>query len=424
MCAEIALLPIGARLFGRITLAGLLLNFLAIPLMSVIQIAGLGTVAAAGLSSVAGLTVGWIAHVATSALLGSASLVDVAPWLVLDLPPPATWVVALWYLACVGLALRVRRLQVVSALALAAAAILMAAGPRAARAVLVPPAPDGWTRVVFLDVGQGDSTLVLPAGGAAMLVDAGGVPGSTFDLGRRVTLPAVWAFGVTRLGAIVVTHGDPDHAGGAPAIVRALRPREIRDGIPVPAHEPMRRLRKAAARAGIAWTETRAGRGFALGRAVVDVLNPPDPDWERPKVRNDDSIVLQIRVGDVAFILPGDITRAIEPAVIARLTPAPLTIVKAPHHGSAGSSTQPFIDAARPAAVVFSAGRRNPFGHPAPVVVDRYRAAGAKVFSTADDGAVIVDTDGTKVVIWTWNGRKLTLPAPLHAPTAWLRKRH
>lgn len=417
VCAEVALAPIGARLFGRISFAGLLLNFLAIPLMSLIQIAGLAAVAAAGLSGSLGSVFGWVAHAGTRALLGSASLVEVAPWLVLDLPPPAGWVIALWYLACAGLVtLRHRHAQCAAVLTMGASAVLILAGPPAARAANVSPAAAGWTRVVFLDVGQGDSTLILPADAAPILVDAGGVPGSTFDIGRRVTLPAAWAFGVTRLGALVLTHGDPDHVGGAPAIMRALRPREIRFGIPVPPHEPMRRLRESAGRMGIAWTETRAGQSFAVGGATVRVLNPPDPDWERPKVRNDDSIVLEIRIGEVAFILPGDITRAAEPAVIARMNPAPLTIVKAPHHGSAGSSTQAFIDAARPAAVIFSAGRRNPFGHPAPVAVNRYRAAGALVFSTGDDGAVIVDTDGKNVVISTWNGRQLTLHAPTNSP--------
>jgi competence protein ComEC len=134
----------------------------------------------------------------------------------------------------------------------------------------------------------------------------------------------------------------------------------------------------------------------------VRVLNPPEPDWERPKVRNDDSIVLEVRIGGVAFILPGDITRAVEPPVIGALDHAPLTIVKAPHHGSAGSSTPAFVDALHPAAVIFSAGKRNPFGHPAPAVVERYRTAGAQVFSTANDGAIVVDTDGKTIRVWTW----------------------
>jgi competence protein ComEC len=151
---------------------------------------------------------------------------------------------------------------------------------------------------------------------------------------------------------------------------------------------------------------------LTAGAATITVLNPAEPDWERQKVRNDDSIVLAVRVGDVAFILPGDITGAVEPEIVRRLVPAPVVIVKAPHHGSAGSSSQALIDATHPAVVVFSAGRRNPFGHPAPAVVERYRAAGAKVFSTADDGAVIIDTDGTRVVVWSWSGRRLSLDAP------------
>jgi competence protein ComEC len=414
ICAEIALAPIGARLFGRVSFAGLLLNFLAIPLMSIIQVAGLVAVAAMAVSRSLAVTFGWAAHAGTTALLESAALVDVAPWLVVDLPPPAWWVILLWYLACIALMTLAGTRARLGALVVAGlAATLMLSAPRPARATVVPTAPPGWTRVVFLDVGQGDATLILPAGGAPLLVDAGGVPGSAFDVGRRVTLPAAWAFGVRRLGRLVLTHGDPDHIGGAPAMMRALDPREIRDGIPVPRHEPMRKLREAADRSEIRWTATRAGQTFVEGVATFRVLSPPDPDWERPRVRNDDSIVLEARIGAVAFLLPGDITRALEPAVIAGLVHAPLTIVKAPHHGSAGSSTQAFVDAVRPAAVIFSAGRRNPFGHPAPVVVNRYRAAGAQVFSTADDGATVMETDGKSVVVWTWgSGKRTSLPRP------------
>ncbi len=273
----------------------------------------------------------------------------------------------------------------------------------------MPRAPDGWTRIAFLDVGQGDATLIQPPDGLTLLIDAGGVPGSSFDLGRRVTLPTVWAFGVSRLGALVLTHGDPDHVGGAPPILRALRPREIWDGIPVPLHEPMQRLRDAAQRAHIPWIERRTGESLGAETLRIRVLNPPEPTWERRRVRNDDSIVLELRIGDVAVVLPGDITHAVEPGVVAAFEPAPMVILKAPHHGSAGSSSQVFIDALHPAAVIFSAGKRNPFGHPAPAVIERYKAAGAQVFSTADDGAVVMETDGRQVLFWTWSGVRISL---------------
>jgi competence protein ComEC len=383
-------------------------------------VAGLASVALAFVSGAAARACGWLAHAATAALLRSASLVDVAPWLVLDIPPPGLALLAAWYAAWAGLLLGARpTIRRVALAGIASTAILVVLAPPATSGFRVPAPPHGWTRVVFLDVGQGDATLVWPAGARPLLVDAGGVPGTTFDLGRRVTLPALWAFGVRRLGAFVVTHGDPDHIGGAPAVLRALSPAEVWDGVAVPRHEPLRRLRAAAARAGAGWVEHRAGQALTAGAARIAVLNPPDPDWERQKVRNDDSIVLDVRVGDVSFLLTGDITRAVEPDVVRRIVPAPLAIVKAPHHGSAGSSSQAFVDATRPAAVVFSAGRRNPFGHPAPAAVARYRTAGARVFSTADEGAVIFDTDGTTVIAWTWMGRREVLRAvPVSRPTA------
>jgi competence protein ComEC len=235
-----------------------------------------------------------------------------------------------------------------------------------------------------------------------ILVDAGGAPASPFDLGRRVTVPTLWALGLSRLGALVLTHGDPDHIGGAPAVVRALTPRVVFEGIPVPAHQPMQRLRDLARIRHLQWRALRAGDSLNSSSMRIRVLHPSIPDWERRRVRNDDSVVLDVRIGEVEIVLPGDIGHDVERELAPQLGDAPLVIVKAPHHGSGGSSSAALVDATHPAAVVFSAGRRNPFGHPVPAVVARYRAAGARIFRTDEDGAVFVDTDGHEVVVWTW----------------------
>ncbi|MCA1562322.1 MAG: DNA internalization-related competence protein ComEC/Rec2 [Acidobacteria bacterium] len=410
ICADIALAPISAAVFGRITFAGLLLNFAAIPLMTVVQVAGITVLAAASWPTLAAAA-GFAAHLASNGLIDSARLVEAAPWMAVHVPAPAWWLVTAYY-SCCALALttsRCRRLTVTGA---ALAGMGMLAGPVAAARDAVPPATDGVLRVVFLDVGQGDATVALLPRGRAVLVDAGGLAGSTpaaFDIGERVVVPALRAFGVRQLDALVLTHGDPDHVGGAPAVIRQYAPRAVWEGIPVPQHAGLRQLGVLADAGGGVWRRVQAGGVDRIGTVEIAVLHPPPPEWERQRVRNEDSVVLELRIGEVSVVLPGDIGREGEMAALSRLPRDRLVIVKAPHHGSATSSTQQFIDALAPAAVIFSAGRANRFGHPAPSVVERYRVAGAAMFSTAQDGAVILDTDGRTVEIRGWTGRSVVL---------------
>jgi competence protein ComEC len=274
------------------------------------------------------------------------------------------------------------------------------------------PPRDGTLRVVFLDVGQGDSTLIELPDHRFILVDAGGLAGTGFDIGERVVTPSLLALGARWIDTLILTHGDPDHIGGAPAVLRHFSPHQIWEGVPVPPHAGLRDVASAARVSRVLWRTVQAGDREVGGEAEIRVLHPPIPDWERQRVRNEDSIVLEIRFGDVSILLPGDIGREAEQRLTPHLTTAPVTIVKAPHHGSATSSTQPFIDALHPAAVIFSAGRGNRFGHPAPPVVARYHAANAVIFRTDEDGAIVLDTDGRSVEMRTWLGRRVSLQHP------------
>jgi competence protein ComEC len=271
--------------------------------------------------------------------------------------------------------------------------------------------------VVVLDVAQGDATAILLPRGRALLVDAGGqgVPGSpaggepvpaAFDVGDRVVRPALGALGVRRLEALIVTHGDADHVLGAPAILRRVGARSVWEGAPVPPHAGLRALAALAAARGGTWRTVQAGDRERFGEVEIRVLHPPVPDWERQRVRNEDSVVLEVRIGEVSIVLPGDVGREGEAAIRPRLEPGRLVVLKAPHHGSATSSTPALLDSLRPAAVIVSAGRDNRFGHPHPDVVARYQARGTAVFSTAADGAVFVETDGRAVVVRGWLGRR------------------
>ena len=117
--------------------------------------------------------------------------------------------------------------------------------------------------------------------------------------------------------------------------------------------------------------------------------HPPRPDWERQRVRNDDSEVLEIRYGGVSFVFTGDIGREVERTIAPDVRRARrFAILKVPHHGSATSSSQRVSRRAAPDIAVISAGRGNPFGHPVPSVLERYRNIGAAIYRTDQDGAV------------------------------------
>jgi competence protein ComEC len=407
--AEAVLFPVGALAFSRVTFAGLGLNFLAIPLMGVAQIAGMTVVPVALLSQPGAAVAGAIAHLAAAGLVRSADLVRFAPALTWRLAPPSAIVVFVYYCALTvsWIARRRRRATRCAAVALAvAAALWILADPRR----LVAARGDGLLHVTFIDVGQGDSIFVVFPRGSTLLVDAGGLSASSaFDIGDRVVAPVVRDAGFRRLDHVALTHGDPDHIGGAGSILREFRPYDVWEGIPVPRFEPLTALRLAAQGRGARWANVYAGDRARIDEVEVVARHPAVADWERQKVRNDDSIVLELRWRDVSVLLTGDIGRVVERGLASAIPPARLRVVKIPHHGSLTSSTREFVNALRPQVAVVSAGRSNHFGHPVPEVLDRYRQVGAEVFRTDQDGAVTIDSDGYSLAVHTFTGRRLSI---------------
>jgi competence protein ComEC len=161
----------------------------------------------------------------------------------------------------------------------------------------------------------------------------------------------------------------------------------------------------AAARVETAVEFKRRGEADADDDLHIRVLHPPPPDWERRRVRNDDSVVLEIVYRDVAVLLTGDVSEQIEREVLPQLTHAKTRILKVGHHGSRTSTSTELLSAWRPQFALISAGRGNTFGHPTQDVLRRLEAIHAVVFRTDRDGQITVETDGHQIDFETFVGK-------------------
>jgi competence protein ComEC len=408
-CVELALAPIGALVFQRVTVAGLLLNFAALPAMTVVQLGAMAVVAADVFSlEGAASGVGYVVHLGSLALTESARLLDVAPWLTWRVPPPSTAIFTTYYATlCAAGAWRFiesRRLAALFGSMAAGLFVWIVAAPDAR----VRAYGDGRLHVSMLDVGQGDATLVTFPNGRTLLVDAGGVPRGSFDIGERVVGPALRTRRLLRLDHLAVTHPDADHIGGARAVLRDFAPSDVWWGVPVANHEPSRVFHDEADRQRAAWRLLQRGDRLEIGGVEVILHHPPLPDWERQRVRNNDSLVVELRHGRVSVLLTGDVDREVEAHLASSLAPADLVVLKVPHHGSATSSSHVLLQRLRPAIALIGVGRGNPYGHPAPWVLGRLHDVGAEVFRTDLDGQIDVVTDGERIEVKTWTGRRVT----------------
>ena len=118
---------------------------------------------------------------------------------------------------------------------------------------------------------------------------------------------------------------------------------------------------------------------------------------------------IELRYGQVSMLLTGDIGREVEQALIPTLDLLPIVVLKSPHHGSGTSSSKEFVEAIKPKVVVISCGRGNPYGHPVPYVLDRYKAVGAQVFRTDQDGQIELTTDGQSISVGTFTERQTVI---------------
>lgn len=397
----VATAPLVAWHFGRLSLVSPVSNIAAGPVVSLLQptlflamVLPFGATFVGDAARPTLRTLDWIAR--TAAALPGATVV-VAPTLF----AAVLCAIAAGALLAAGWS-RHWRAPLTVALGAVAVAAWMPAGVGPA----VPIA-----EIHLLDVGQGDAIALRSPRGRWVVVDAGRAWGSG-DAGRATVIPHLRRRG-GEVALLVLTHPHADHIGGAASVVRALRPREVRDAAFVERSPVYRDLLAEIGRRGARWQRVRPGERIDVDGLLLDFL-APDSAWtvslDDP---NEASTVVRASFGNVRVLLTGDAERREEEWLVDRdASQLVADVLKVGHHGSVTSTTPAFLEAVAPRIALVSVGAGNFYGHPGPDVMRRLAAQGATVLRTDQLGTVVLRTNGEWIEVEAAGHRWRTASRP------------
>jgi len=361
----VGMVPALLALFQQFSLASPIANAVAIPLVSLV-VTPLALLGALPLTD----PFLWLAHWLTAMLMVFLDSLAASDWAMWQQYAPPAWAVLLglagtgWLLLPAGFP--ARWLGIIALLPL----------------VLVPPErPSAGEMVVtVIDVGQGEA-VHLQTAGHDLLYDTGPAFSADANSGNRVIVPYLRAAGVHRLDALVVSHADKDHAGGAESVLEAVPTDLLLTSVPF--DDPLSAM-------PLSYAPCRDGEAWEWDGVRFRFLHPPAAFYDGPAHKsNDMSCVLKATSAHGSVLLTGDIEANVEAELAARHGPdLGAEVLVPPHHGSRSSSSPVLVAAVGAGEVLIPVGYRNPFGHPKPEVLERYGAAGAQVHRTDLAGAL------------------------------------
>lgn len=396
------LLPM-TETFHRVTIAGILLNAVASPLMTVMLGLAVPTVALAAFSPALASLPGKALSLVTAGFIGVAEFHGFPVWVSYRVPDPPLWVsvgFALFVILAGWTLASSPRIFWLSAAGAAVFAVLISFPP------FPPNIPRGALEVTALDCGGGEALFVVLPDQKTMLVDGCGArtanPGETgrgvWDQGENIVSPYLWSRGITRIDRVVLSHARQDHLGGLSAVFRNFRVGEFWHAQNPMTPSYLRLLREADA-LGIQDRQLAAGNPVRLGESPIEILWPPGERAASDRPADDDSLVLRIGAGEGSVLLTGDMGPAAEDELLRQGAALQSQILKVAGHGARNSSSTAFLERVRPSVALITEGSGR-FGNlPSVETLKRLEAASVSVYQPALSGAVTAESRAGKLEV-------------------------
>lgn len=402
LSAQIFVTPVLLYYFNGISVFSFFINLFSLPLAALLVPLGFLTGMTGLISLLAAKIIAQVCGFFLWLILHAATTISSLPYSFLECARPSIPTMAGYYMLIFYFAQRQIFQKFIPALSPSRAALMgfiLFALPAGENAVSPHP-----LKVIFFDIGQGDSILIQTPERATILIDGGGYETRkrSFNPGESTLLPYMKRQGIKQLDLVVLTHPHKDHLEGLLSVLRERRIKQFLYSSLECKELFCRELQEILKKKKIKTIKAVRGMTFLSGQNIkLTVINPPVKHYTGTHSDIDNnSVALHFTYKNARFLFPGDIFSEAEESILKSGYVFDANVLKVPHHGSRNSSTPPFLRYVRPEIAVISCGRHNVFHHPSLQTLKNLQHEGARVFRTDIQGAVTVETDGSKI----WSG--------------------
>jgi competence protein ComEC len=372
--AQIIILPIMCYSFNSVSVVSLLANLVIAPLIPFITIVGILMYIFSIFSYNLSMLFAYPLNFSISLLISISIVLSSFPYAMILVPSPTYPMITIYYLLTFYLFKQRSNYDKYIKYILYLVSIII---------IISLVIPKNHVGVNFIDIGQGDSTLIRTTKNHTILIDGGGSEQSDYDVGEKVLLPFLLKNGIISIDVMVISHFHEDHVEGLITVLEKLKVNKIIIGLQGKSTELLDKVLSISSKKNIQVCVLKKDDKIVIDDIILDVLFP-NSNYEQPNNLNNNSLIIKAKAFDTTILFTGDMEVPEEEALLREVTKDTLksTILKVGHHGSKTSSSKEFLLKVSPSISIISCGVNNKFGHPNKEVVERLKELGTRIYRT------------------------------------------